>query len=226
MFLKILSLLIILFSYSEKTKIPNVSLNKDFKLNQSSFKNEEKLKSFSLNKIRDLNNFFKSNTPLIIHNKAIELLQKEKRDIALLLLKKNIYQNLFIPSYFTLIKSEETVFLPPLFLLFALFVISLIIFIYALIDLKSKKISSFKKYGSFLFVFMCLLSSSFFFKKRISFLEEKDIRTLPFLSLKPKDKVGLGEELILLEKNSNWLYVETSNKKKVWIQKEEFFELF
>ena len=189
-------------------------------------KTEDNKKLSHFYQLNTLNSFFKENSPLIIHNKSLELLQKEIREPAILLLKRNLYHNFFIPSYFVLIQNQESVFFTPFLILLALFIISLIIFIYAWMDLKSGRISSLKIYAGLLSIFFCFLISSFFLKNKISFLEKKEARTLPFSSLEAETIILPGEELILLKKQPDWIYAQKSNKKKVWIEKANFFTVF
>lgn len=196
-----------------------------------SLENTNKSAGPSDKKIKELNKFFEKNAALDIHNYALQLLQKEhageEKIKALLLLKRNFYQNLFPPSYVALVKNQEPVFLLPFFTLSALLILTAAFLFGLIFKIKSKQNFSLRVYGAFLIMTAFLLGGAWLFKSRLAFLEDKSAHSLPFDEVAARKKIKAGEELILLEERSGWLLLKKENQEKVWLPKKEpYFELF
>ena len=215
--------------------VPNDSFNKskeilskNSNLSETSNKNElltnnNPSKDFS--NIEFLNHFFKSNSAVKIHNQSLELLKNKNEKQAILLLKKNFYQNLFAPSYFALNHLKESVSFFPLFLIISSIITSLIAFIFFILYLKSFSFSHLKIFLSSLFVFACLLGVHLFvLKEKVSPLTEIHLKLAPVESAPNTVPLSSLKELTVLKKKGKWLKVKDSQKQTGWIQKQQVFQ--
>ena len=177
--------------------------------------------------IDSLNTFFQNNSPIKIHNQALHFLKIDQKDKALLLLKRNLYQNLFFPSYFVLSHFEAPLFLSPFlwhiqFLIFTL--ISLFLFFLLL-----KKPKLFYLKSLFFFLIFCLslfISGLFLLKKRVSPLESIPLRSAPFTKAVIKTNLKPNSDLIVLKETKDWLRVQNKNNETGWILKQNVFQIF
>lgn len=201
-------------------------------LNDSSVETSQFKPDLDFYDSKKLRLFFESSSALTIHNKALELLKTEDKTPAILLLKRNFYQNLFFPSYLILKKIGEPAFLLPLAVSTGLILLSLLFLTFLLIYLKSKQ-TTYLKVSSFLLCgLLGLLGGSFLLKSRGGTLKKTSLMPLPSLSKnlndpsQPEEHTKPGEEFLLIKKTKDWLYIKTNDNKKAWILREEVFELF
>ena len=178
-------------------------------------------------KIQALNQFFTSNSSLKIHNKALELLKSKNEISAILLLKKNFYQNLFPPSYFLLSQLEEPVSFSLVFLLIGFIIISLITVVFFILYLKTFHSFYFKNLLAGLFVFAFLLGGHlFFFKNQVSPLTETYLKLAPIESAPNTVTLPPLENLAVLKEKGKWLKVKNQKKQTGWILKQQVFQIF
>ena len=179
------------------------------------------------NEIQPLNQFFKHNSPLKIHNKAVELLKNKERTPAVLLLKRNFYQNLFPPSYFLLNQLRTEISFSAIFLLIAFFIISIAGFILFILYLKNSSSLYLKNFLTSLFVFLLLLTSQFLFlKDRVSVLTATKLKLAPIESAPTTILLTPLEEAVVLKKTEKWLRIKSHKKETGWILKQQAFPLF
>ena len=176
--------------------------------------------------IKVLEKFTQENNSLKIHNKALDFLKNKQKAKALLLLKKNAYQNIFLPSYFTLFQLKIPLFLAPLLWhigLIFLFLICLVLFY-----LSFKRSSFFRLKSLFLCISLGFIISIslFFFKKRVSSLEELDLRSSPFIKAPVQTSLIPSSDLIVLKQSDSWFRVKSKDKQTGWLQKQSVFQIF
>ena len=177
--------------------------------------------------IQALDQFFVSNSSLKIHNKALELLKDKNKIQAVLLLKKNFYQNLFPPSYFLLNQLKESVSFFSVFLLAGFIIISLIAVIFFILYLKTSYSFYFKNLLAGLLAFAFLLGGNLFFlKNQVSPLIETHLKLAPVESAPNTVKLPPLEELAVLKEKGKWLKVKNQKKQTGWILKQQVFQLF
>ena len=177
-------------------------------------------------KIQYLNQFFKNNSPLNIHNKALDLLKNKNKIPATLLLKKNFYQNLFPESYLLLGQLEEAVFLFPVFLLIGFAITSLITVIFFIFYLKTLNSFYLKNLLISLFLFVLLLGGHFFLKGRVSPITENHLKLAPVETAPHTVQIAPLENLVVLKKQDKWLKVKNNNNQTGWILRQQVFQLF
>ncbi|MCY4321314.1 MAG: hypothetical protein OXC37_02770 [Bdellovibrionaceae bacterium] len=176
--------------------------------------------------IKTLNEFFTNNSPLEIHNKALELLKNKNKEPAVLLLKKNFYQNLFPPSYFILNQLKEPVSFSLLLFLTGFIIVSLITLIFFILYLKSFSFFYLKNLLIFLTLFAFLLAGNFFLlKSRVSLIEESYLKLAPVKTAPSTVQIPALKELIVLKTQGEWLKIK-SQQQTGWILKQQSFQLF
>ena len=177
--------------------------------------------------IEFLEKLFQEKSGLEIHNKALNFLKNNQKDQAILLLKKNLYQNFFFPSYLVLFHFEI-----PIFFTSFLWHISLILLAFiclSLLFLSLKKSSSFH----LKLLFWCLnlsftvFSSGFFLlKQKVSSLQEVNLRSAPFMEASINTSLKPNSDLIVLKQTKDWLRVQSLDKQSGWLQKQKVFQIF
>ena len=185
----------------------------------------DKLKLFD--KAPALNQFTANNSPLNIHNKALELLKNKNKIPAVLLLKKNFYQNLFPASYFLLTQLEEPVSFSPLLFLIGFIIISLITTCFFILYFKSPNPFYLKNLLGFLFVFALLLGGNLFLlKPRAGLLKESYLKLAPLEKAPNTLQIEPLKELVILKRKGEWLKIKTHTKQTGWILDQKIFQFF
>ena len=203
----------------------NPSLSKDSQNSEFLTIGSKKSKAFS--DIQALNQFTVNNSPLKIHNKALELLKNKNRTAAVLLLKKNFYQNLFPPSYFLINQLEEPVSFSHILFLIGFIIISLITSVFFIFYLKRPYALYLKNLVSGLFVFFLLLTGHFLLlKNKVSLLEESYLKLAPVETAPSTILQAPLEDLIVLKKQGQWLKIKNKNKQTGWISNQQIFHVF
>ena len=190
-------------------------------------KQSKNTKEKSNNEMDSLKKFFHEKSPLEIHNKALSFLKGDKKEQAFILLKKNLYQNFFFPSYFVLVHFEIPVLLLPFlwFGLLSLLAFSCLIFLFL----------SFKTPNSFhlkLLFLSLILSGAFFFskslvfKKRVSSFQPMDLRSAPFKKAPINISLSPNSDLTVLKQWGDWLALQSQDKQTGWLKKQEVFQIF
>ncbi len=193
----------------------------------SSLPSKKLIKTRPTNKIKSLEDLNEKKNPLEIHNKALNLLKNYQKEEALLLLKRNFYQNFFLPSYFILSHLEVSIFFSPF-----LWHIGLIFFAFIclfLLLLSFNDPASF--HPKFLFFFLTLgfvlsSSESLLLKKRVSSSQEMDLRTAPFIKAPIIRSLSPNSDLIVLKQTGDWLAVQGENNQIGWLEKQKVFQIF
>ena len=177
--------------------------------------------------IQNLNRFFKNNSPLKIHNTALDLLKNNNRLPAVLLLKKNFYQNLFPASYLTLNQLEEQVSFSFIFLLIGLIITSFSSFIFFILYLKNSSSLFLSPLLSSLAVFFLLLAGNLFLvKNKVSPLTEVHLKLVPMESAPDTVQTSPLTELVVLKKTEKWLKIKNPQKETGWVLKQQVFQIF
>ena len=177
--------------------------------------------------IQNLNQFFTNNSPLKIHNTALDLLKNNNKAPAILLLKRNFYQNLFPNSYLILNQLEEPVSFSSIFLLIGLIIASLVSFIFFILYLKSSSSFFLTSLLSNLAVFFLLLAGNFFLvKNKVSPLTKVHLKLAPMESAPDTVQISPLTELVVLKKTEKWLKIKSSQKETGWILEQQVFRLF
>ena len=181
----------------------------------------------SFTETQKLDQFFINNSPLKIHNTALNLLKNNYKSPAILLLKRNFYQNLFPSSYLVLNQLEERVSFFPIFLIISLIITSLVCFIFFILYLKSSSSFFFTPLVSSLTVFFLLLAGNFFLlKNKVCPLTEVNLKLAPVESAPNIDQIPPLTELIILKKTEKWIKIKNPQEEIGWILKKELFEIF
>ena len=186
-----------------------------------------KAKAKPSDEIQVLNQFFTNNSSLTIHNKALELLKNKNKIPAIILLKKNFYQNLFPPSYFLLNQLEESISFSPVFLLAGFIIISLVTVIFFILYLQTFSSVYLKNLLGGLFIFSILLAGNLLLlKDRVSPLTEIYLKLAPAESAPNTVQLSSLEELVVLKKQGKWLKIKDQKRQTGWILKQQVFQLF
>ena len=213
--------------YETDNKIITMRQNSSESSNNSNFLTNNIDKSEPFSDIQALNQFFQNNSPLKIHNKALELLKDKNNAPAILLLKKNFYQNLFPASYFLLTQLEESVFLLPILLLIAFIIVSLITTAFFILYLKTFSSFYLKNLFNLLFVFALLIGGNLILlKNRVSLLEEISLKLAPIETAPNTVQILPLKELVILKKQGKWLKIKSPQNQTGWILKQQVFQLF
>ena len=160
------------------------------------------------------------------HNEALKLFEKGEEDLAVLLLKKQAYEKLFIPSYLELQKRGESFFILPLFWHLGLFLLALISIIFLFSYWLNPSKLGLKKTFVSLGVFAWVLGLGLvLFKPRASVIKVTSMKTTPFASSAPIGDIPPKQELLILEEKKPWVKVR-SPKGSGWVKKSELFILF
>ena len=179
------------------------------------------------NEMDFLKKFSQEKSPLEIHNKALSFLKEDKKEQAFLLLKKNIYQNFFLPSYFVLSHFEVPVSFVPF--LWSVLLILLALTGLLLLFLSFKTPSPFKLKLLFLSLSLSLaffFSKPLLFKKRVSSFQTMDLRSAPFKKAPVNASFSPNSDLIVLKQMEDWLVLQSRNKQTGWLKKQEVFQIF
>ena len=209
----------------EKIKPEKIDLHKGSNNFKIPTNKKEEIKLFS--DIKFLKQFAINNSALQIHNKALELLKKNNNKPAILLLKKNFYQNLFPASYFTLQDLEEPVFFSYLVLLLAFIILSLITISFFILYLKSPNPFYLKNLLGGISVFFILLAFQFFtLKNKAGLLEESHLQLAPVKASPNTVLITPLEDLTILKKQGDWLKLKNKNNETGWILNQKVFQFF
>lgn len=190
-------------------------------------KNEELAPTASEQELVFLENLIKNNNPVEIHNKALALLKSRQENQALALLKKNAYQHLFPSSYLLLFQMDIPVFFKPLLWHISLLLLSLMVLIRLFLYLKKPGSFHFKAFlGGLSLLSLLFLSGFFLLKPRVICLKESDLKASPFQSAPTQAEVSPNSDLIVLKQTKDWLRVQSPNKQRGWILKNQVFRIF
>ena len=177
--------------------------------------------------IETLKQFTQEKTALEIHNKALQFLKSNQEAQALLLLKKNAYQNLFPPSYLTLLHLETPIALTPLLWQIGLFFTALICLFFLVASLKKLTPTRLKLLCWSLCLFGGLIFSGvFLLKKRVGVIQDIELRTLPFKEAPVQITLRPHSDLIVLKPTDLWLRIQTPDKETGWVPKHKVFQTF
>ena len=204
-----------------------IKLNEDAKQSATEGEQESNTKQNQSDEMEFLKNFTQEKSSLEIHNKALQLLKADHKEQAILLLKKNTYQNLFLPSYFVLSHLDIPVFFAPFLwpvsLFFMVLICSFLLFL------------SFKKPGSFhlktlfwslsLYGFL-IFYGWFFLKQRVSPLQEIELKSSPFMSAPNQTQLSPNSDLIVLKQTKDWLRIQSPDKQTGWVLKQKVLQIF
>ena len=179
------------------------------------------------NEIETLKQFTQTKTALEIHNKALQFLKNNQEAQALLLLKKNAYQNFFFPSYLTLFHLETPVALAPLLWHIGLVFTALICLFFLVASLKKLTPTRLKLLCWSLCLFGGLISSGvFFLKKRVGVIQNTELRSSPFKEAPVQITLRPHSDLIVLKPIDLWLRIQTPDKETGWVPKHKVFQTF
>lgn len=188
---------------------------------------ENNLNPPSLPKIEFLKKFTEENQALEIHNKALQFLKNDQKSQALLLLKKNAYQNLFLPSYISLFHLKIPFSLAPLSWHISLFSLALLCFLLLILLFKNFSFSRLKLFFWSLSLFGCVIFSGLFLlKKRVGVLQETELKSLPFTSAPLQSQLPPHLEAIILKQTKHWLRIQAPNQQTGWVLKQKVFRIF
>ena len=174
-----------------------------------------------------LKSFTQEKSSLEIHNKALQFLKANHKEQAVLLLKKNIYQNLFLPSYFVLSHLDIPVFFAPFLWPVSLLFMALICLLQLFLSFKKPSLFHLKTLFWSLSLYSFLIFSGWFFlKKRVSPLQEIDLKSSPFMSAPTQTQLSPNSDLIVLKQTKNWLRIQSSDKQTGWVLKKKVLQIF
>lgn len=160
------------------------------------------------------------------HSEALKLFEQGEEDLAILILKKQAYEKLFIPSYLELQRRGEFFFILPLFWHIGLFLLALIscffLFIYWLSPSKLKLKKTFVSLGVFAWI---LGLGLVLFKPRASVIKVTSMKATPFANSASIRDIQPKEELLILEEKKPWVKVR-SQEESGWVKKGDLFILF
>lgn len=180
-----------------------------------------------ISQINLLENFTKEKSPLEIHNKALHLLKNKQKEQAFLLLKKNIYQNLFLPSYFVLFHFEIPIFFSAFLWHISLAFLAVICLFSLFLSFKEPSPFNLKIFSACLTLGLVFSSSGFWLlKKRVSSFQEIDLRSSPFREAPIQASLRPNSDLIVLKQVGDWLIVKSKNKQTGWLKKQKVFQIF
>ena len=177
-----------------------------------------------------LNKIASTKNPKEIHTTAHKLLKKDQtQGEAVLLLKRNFYTNLFIPSYFALLSLKIPVSISSLVWHFSLFIVSVLCLISLISSIKSKAGSS--RHLERLTVLLSLglalsIGSHLSLKPRLSSFKEMELKITPSQSSSVKSQIRPHSELIVIKKKESNFLVKDENGQTGWVRKRDFFKLF
>ena len=177
--------------------------------------------------IKFLKKFSKEKSSLEIHNKALQFLKTSYKEQALLLLKRNVYQNFFLPSYLILFHLGVSVF-PNLFIWhISLILLAFICFFSLFLCFKKSNSSRLKAFfGSFGFFAVLLAYGFFLLKGRVGSFEEVALKSAPFVDASINVRKPAGSELIVLKQTKHWLRVQSLDAQTGWVLKRDVFHIF
>ena len=173
-----------------------------------------------------LEKFSTENNALKIHNKALNLLKTSHKEPAVLLLKKNAYQNLFPPSYLALFHLGFPVSFAPSLWHSILFFMALVCIFLCAQAFKKPSLPKLKSLFWNLSLFGCIMAGGGFLQKRVSPLQEMDLRSSPFPSAPVQSQTAPLRELVVLKRAKDWLRVQSPDKQIGWIPKQNVFQIF
>lgn len=174
-----------------------------------------------------LESFSKNHTALEIHNKALSLLQNQQKDPAVLLLKRNVYRNLFFPSGLLLIRMDTPFDFTP-FLQHIIFLLSLGLSA-GFLFLAFKKPSPFRlklSIGALLVSASLILGVVFMLKKKAYSLDPLNLKVAPFIIAPLVDEKQALSELTVIKQMGEWLLVRDKTKQEGWVHKKQVFIVF
>lgn len=174
-----------------------------------------------------LRKFIPGKTNLEIHNKAMHFLKTKQKGPALLLLKRNVYQNFFPPSYFALFRLQSPISPAPLLWHIGMLLLGLICLTAFLLFFKKPQISRLKNcFWSLTFFGLLMCSGLFLLKKRVSPLQEVDLKSSPFMEAPGHTQLAPYSDLIVLKQTKGWLRVQGPDKQTGWLLKSRVFQIF
>lgn len=179
--------------------------------------------------IKILENFTQKKTPLEIHNTALNLLKTEQKEIGFLLLKRNLYQNFFLPSYFILANSELPVFWTPFLWHISLIILVCIALFFLFLSFKSPtNLFQLKLFFIYLILsFVWFFSEPLLLKKRVSSFQKMDLRLAPYSESSVYTEINPPEDLIVIRQQEDWLLVKSQEEKQTgWVKKQKVFQIF
>jgi len=177
--------------------------------------------------IKFLKKFSEKKSSLEIHNKALQFLKTGYKEQAILLLKRNIYQNFFLPSYLILFHLEISVS-PNLFIWhIGLILLAVICFFSLFLCFKKSNSSRLKAFFWSFGFFTALLALGFFLlKNRVGSFEELALKSAPFIDASVNARKPAGSDLIVLKQTKHWLRVQSPDAGTGWILKQDVFHIF
>ena len=193
-------------------------------LNDSQNNPTEETKTFN---IEFLEKFSKEKSNLEIHNKALQFLKTGYKEQALLLLKRNVYQNFFLPSYLILFHLGVPIS-PNLFIWQISLVLLAVICLFSLfLCFKQASPSRLKTFFWSFGLFTVLIASGFFLlKNRVDSFKEVTFKSAPFVDASIKAKKQPNSDLIVLKQTKHWLRVQSPDKQTGWVLKRDVFYIF
>lgn len=190
-------------------------------------KTSQKIKTVLTNEMIFLKEFAQAKSSLEIHNKALNFLKNNQEEKAFLLLKRNVYQNFFFPSYLALFHFEVPIFFTPFLWHIGLIFLAFICLFPLILSFKEPTAFNLKVF------FVCLsLAFTFSFSKiwilknRVSSFQEMDLRSSPFREAPVKASLSPNSDLIVLKQTGDWLVVRSKDKQTGWLKKEDVFQIF
>ena len=171
--------------------------------------------------------------PEEIHRTATELLQQKKRGEAILLLKRNFYTHLFIPSYFILSNLKVPVSFAFLLWHLSLLMVSCLCLRSLILLNKSISLLHIRQLTVLLSLGLVLsVLSQWFLKPKISSFKGMALKTTPSLTASVKSPVAPHSDLLVIEiktipyEKSISYRAKDQNGQTGWVRKQDFLRIF
>ena len=174
-----------------------------------------------------LKDFSENHTALEIHNKALSLLQNQQKDPALLLLKRNAYRNLFLPSGFLLIRIGAPIDFA--FFLWHIAVLLSLSLSAGFLFLAFKRPADFwlkVSAGALALSASMVLGLVFMLKQKAYPLNQLALKAAPFVGAPMVDEKRPLSELTVIKQMGEWLLVRDQSKQEGWVHKSAIFIVF
>lgn len=169
-----------------------------------------------------------------LHNQALDYLTKNKPDVAKALLQKNFYENLFFPSYYKLKDLSHKPSLIPFLsqiaiLLWAVFSLILLFIFWKRFLAANQKRANHIKQSLAYFLFwsgftLILYATILSLPKRLSNLNSLELFNAPSEQSLSIGRLEAGSDILVLKSKGAWVQIQTPNKQKSWVLKQDFLE--
>ena len=176
--------------------------------------------------LEDLEKIISEKSSLEIHNKAIQLLRDNHKVSAILLLKKNTYRNLFLPSYFALLKLKTSLSHIVFFIPVSLLIMTFVCLFFLWMSIKNSSPLRLKGLFSAVVLAFLILFSGLFVKKRVSPLNKIKLRKAPYASAVISSQLEPSADLMVLEETKGWFRIQSFDQQTGWISKNQVFQIF